>query len=70
MACGFPTTVTPAIQYGAIPVFVDIRPDTMNIDETLIEDAIPRRPEPSYRYTMPEWVVRWIPSWILQRDII
>ena len=25
---------------GAVPVFVDIRPDTMNIDETLIEDAI------------------------------
>ena len=24
VACGFPTTVTPAIQYGAVPVFVDI----------------------------------------------
>ena len=24
LACGFPTTVTPAIQYGAIPVFVDV----------------------------------------------
>lgn len=28
---------------GAVPVFVDIRPDTMNIDENLIEDAITER---------------------------
>ena len=28
---------------GAVPVFVDIRPDTMNIDETKIEDAITDR---------------------------
>tara|TARA_X000000950_G_C13917120_1_gene661569 strand:- start:3837 stop:5153 length:1317 start_codon:yes stop_codon:yes gene_type:complete len=40
VAAGFPTTVNPAIQYGAIPVFVDVNPKTHNIDETLIEAAI------------------------------
>ena len=32
IAAGFPTTVAPIIQYGAIPVFVDITRDTANID--------------------------------------
>ena len=32
VACGFPTTVTPAIQYGAIPVFVDVTVPQYNID--------------------------------------
>jgi CDP-4-dehydro-6-deoxyglucose reductase, E1 len=40
VAAGFPTTVNPAIQYGAVPVFVDVNPKTHNIDETLIEAAI------------------------------
>lgn len=40
VACGFPTTVNPIIQFGAIPVFVDIDLATHNIDATKIEAAI------------------------------
>lgn len=36
----FVSTANAFVLRGAVPVFVDIRPDTMNIDETLIEDAI------------------------------
>ena len=36
----FSSTATAIILFGATPVFVDIRPDTMNIDETKIEAAI------------------------------
>lgn len=40
VAAGFPTTVNPIIQFGAIPVFVDIDLATQNIDVTQIEAAI------------------------------
>jgi CDP-6-deoxy-D-xylo-4-hexulose-3-dehydrase len=40
VAAGFPTTVNPIIQFGAIPVFVDVDKFTHNIDENLIEAAI------------------------------
>ena len=40
VACGFPTTVTPAIQYGAIPVFVDVTVPQYNIDVTQLEGAL------------------------------
>lgn len=36
----FVSTAMAFVLRGGVPVFVDIRPDTMNIDETLIEDAI------------------------------
>ncbi|MGN1146527.1 MAG: dTDP-4-amino-4,6-dideoxygalactose transaminase [Acetatifactor sp.] len=36
----FVSTADAFVLRGAVPVFVDIRPDTMNIDETLIEEAI------------------------------
>lgn len=36
----FVTTANAFVRVGAVPVFVDIRPDTMNIDERLIEEAI------------------------------
>jgi len=39
VACGFPTTVTPCIQYGAIPVFVDMTVPEYNIDVTKLEAA-------------------------------
>lgn len=39
VACGFPTTVTPVIQYGAIPVFVDVTVPQYNIDVTRLEEA-------------------------------
>ncbi len=40
VAAGFPTTVNPIIQFGAIPVFVDVDIDTHNINPDLIEAAI------------------------------
>ncbi len=39
VACGFPTTVTPYIQYGAVPVFVDVTIPQYNIDVTKLEEA-------------------------------
>ncbi|MEG1179323.1 MAG: DegT/DnrJ/EryC1/StrS family aminotransferase, partial [Oscillospiraceae bacterium] len=40
VAAGFPTTVTPIIQYGAIPVFVDVTIPQYNIDTTKLNDAL------------------------------
>ena len=40
VAAGFPTTVNPIIQFGAIPVFVDVEMGTYNIDVSKIEAAI------------------------------
>lgn len=40
VACGFPTTVTPIINYGAVPVFVDVTIPQYNIDVTKLEGAL------------------------------
>lgn len=40
VAAGFPTTVTPAIQYGVVPVFVDITIPQYNIDVSKLETAL------------------------------
>jgi CDP-6-deoxy-D-xylo-4-hexulose-3-dehydrase len=40
VAAGFPTTVNPIIQFGAVPVFVDVELSTHNIDASKIEAAI------------------------------
>jgi CDP-6-deoxy-D-xylo-4-hexulose-3-dehydrase len=40
VAAGFPTTVNPIVQFGAVPVFVDVEMDTHNINANLIEAAI------------------------------
>jgi CDP-6-deoxy-D-xylo-4-hexulose-3-dehydrase len=40
VAAGFPTTVNPMVQYGCIPVFIDVDIPTYNIKAELIEDAI------------------------------
>ena len=39
VAAGFPTTVAPIIQYGAVPVFVDVTLPTYNVDVRLLEGA-------------------------------
>ena len=39
VAAGFPTTVTPMVQYGAIPVFVDVTIPQYNIDVSKLEEA-------------------------------
>ena len=43
VAYGFPTTINPIIQLGLIPVFVDCKVETGNIDETKIEEAITKK---------------------------
>ena len=40
VAAGFPTTINPLIQFGCVPVFVDISIPTYNIDASKIESAI------------------------------
>lgn len=40
VAAGFPTTVAPVVQYGAIPVFVDMELEHFNIDTTQLEAAL------------------------------
>ncbi len=39
VAAGFPTTVNPIIQFGAVPVFVDVKTPTFDIDESQLEAA-------------------------------
>ena len=58
----FVSTADAFVLRGATAVFVDIRPDTMNIDETLIEDAITDKTR--------VFPARWIRSWISQSVII
>ena len=43
VACGFPTTVAPIVQYGACPVFIDVSLPSANVDVSLLEDALSDR---------------------------
>ncbi len=43
VAAGFPTTVNPIIQNNCVPVFVDVKIPTYNIDENKIENAISKK---------------------------
>jgi CDP-6-deoxy-D-xylo-4-hexulose-3-dehydrase len=43
LAVGFPTTVAPMIQYGAVPVFVDVDASTANVDVSQLEEAFSPR---------------------------
>lgn len=43
VACGFPTTVAPILQYGAVPVFVDVTVPQYNIDASRLEEALSPR---------------------------
>ncbi len=40
VACAFPTTVAPILQYGAVPVFVDVTIPQYNIDVSMLESAL------------------------------
>lgn len=40
IAAGFPTTVAPAIQYGVIPVFIDVTIPQYNMDVSMLEEAL------------------------------
>jgi len=43
VAAGFPTTVTPIIQYGAVPVFVDVEIPSYNINCSLLKKALSKK---------------------------
>lgn len=43
VAAGFPTTIAPIIQYGAVPVFVDVRIPEYNLDVTMLEKALSKK---------------------------
>lgn len=43
VACGFPTTVTPILQYGAVPVFVDVTIPQYNVNVDKLEDALSKK---------------------------
>lgn len=43
VATGFPTTVNPIVQNGAVPVFLDVDIPTYNVDVTYLEDALSPR---------------------------
>lgn len=43
VAAGFPTTVTPIIQYGAVPVFLDVTVPGYNLDISRLEEALSER---------------------------
>lgn len=43
VAAGFPTTIAPVVQYGAVPVFVDVVLETGNVDITQLEAALSPR---------------------------
>ena len=40
IACGFPTTISPIVQYGAVPVFLDVTLETFNIDTQQLPAAL------------------------------
>ena len=40
VACGFPTTVAPILQYGAVPVFLDVTVPQYNMDVSMLEKAL------------------------------
>ena len=40
IAAGFPTTVTPMLQYGAVPVFIDVTIPQYNMDTDMLEKAL------------------------------
>jgi len=43
VACGFPTTVAPMVQFGAVPVFVDVEPATANVAVEQLDAALSSR---------------------------
>lgn len=43
VAAGFPTTVTPMLQYGAVPVFVDVTIPEYNVDVNLLDKALGKK---------------------------
>ncbi len=59
----FASTANAAVLWGVTPVLVDIRPDTLNINERLIEAAVTPRTRQSSRSITPVSPARWTRSW-------
>ena len=59
----FVSTANAFVLQGGVPVFVDIRPDTMNLDESKIEDAITEKTKAVV--PVQGFPVKWMRSWIL-----
>ena len=66
----FVSTANAFVLRGATIVFVDIRPDTMNIDENLIEDAITEKQRLLFLFITVALPVRWTPYAISPKDTI
>ena len=66
----FVSTASSVARLGATPVFVDIRPDTLNIDEELVEEAITARTRAIFPGPL-RWrlAARWTESWPSPRGI-
>lgn len=64
----FVSTANAFVLRGATIVFVDIRPDTMNIDENLIEDAITEKQRLLFLFITVALPVRWTPYAISTKD--
>ena len=64
----FVSTANAFVLRGATIVFVDIRPDTMNIDENLIEDAITEKQRLLFLFITVAFPVRWTPYAISPKD--
>ena len=64
----FVSTANAFVLRGATIVFVDIRPDTMNIDENLIEDAITEKQRLLFLFITVALPVRWTPYAISPKD--
>ncbi|STQ46915.1 UDP-4-amino-4-deoxy-L-arabinose--oxoglutarate aminotransferase [Ewingella americana] len=65
----FVSTANAFVLRGAKIVFVDVRPDTMNIDETLIEAAITEKTRVIVPVHYAAWPARWTPSCSWPRNI-
>ena len=63
----FVSTANAFVLRGATPVFVDIREDTLNLDERLVEAPSPRAPGRSCRCTTPASAARWTRSGAIAR---
>lgn len=64
----FVSTANAFVLRGATIVFVDIRPDTMNIDKNLIEDAITEKQRLLFLFITVALPVRWTPYAISPKD--
>lgn len=66
----FVSTADAFVLRGAKIIFVDIHPETMNIDERLIENAITEKQKQLSLFIMPEFHARWTKFVELQRNTI